>query len=400
MARSFLITFKPALEYPKRGWPLEELLKLVKRFSNGEPVQEDWRFANRTKANLGDRVFLLLQGKGGPAIIGYGSIVGTPNNSSGSWHMPISFESLLDPSKEALAIKDDLLGIKDGENLWRTQSSGVLIPEDTSAELERLVVGGKPKVITQTSSINPDWQRDELIIALSVYLKYRPNSPGKDSHEIVELSRVLNRLGEKLFPVEERSVTFRNVNGVYMKLMNFRRLDPQYTAEGRVGLSRGAKGEKEVWDEFSDSPELCQKVADAIIASLSDPEISMPWLESNISEDVQEAPEGRLLTRKHLVRERNQKLTKSKRDQARKRHGKLACEVCDFDFLAYYGSHGDGFIECHHTTPVSEYSSEQNTHIDDLALVCANRHRMIHRSKPWLDIDKLKELVRMAQKTA
>jgi predicted HNH restriction endonuclease len=29
-------------------------------------------------------------------------------------------------------------------------------------------------------------------------------------------------------------------------------------------------------------------------------------------------------------------------------------------------------------------------YINDLALVCANRHRMIHRAKPWLTMEKLK----------
>ena len=66
---TFLITFKPKTENPERGWPLAELQTLVKALSSG-PVLERWRFLNRRDANIGDRVFLLLQGKGGPAIIG------------------------------------------------------------------------------------------------------------------------------------------------------------------------------------------------------------------------------------------------------------------------------------------------------------------------------------------
>ena len=57
---------------------------------------------------------------------------------------------------------------------------------------------------------------------------------------------------------------FRNPNGVYMKMMNFRRFDPEYTRQGRVGLTRGNKGEGLVWDEFAgDKPRLA-KVAAAI----------------------------------------------------------------------------------------------------------------------------------------
>jgi 5-methylcytosine-specific restriction protein A len=39
------------------------------------------------------------------------------------------------------------------------------------------------------------------------------------------------------------------------------------------------------------------------------------------------------------------------------------------------------------------------TRLIDLALVCANCHRMLHRSRPWPTIAELRtELVRLAQK--
>jgi 5-methylcytosine-specific restriction enzyme A len=240
---------------------------------------------------------------------------------------------------------------------------------------------------------NPDWLRDELILALNVYLKHRPNPPGKDTTEIRDLSALLNRLGEKLFSPEDRSDTFRNVNGVYMKLMNFRRLDPQYTAHGRIGLARGAKAEEEVWAEFADDPERCQEVSDAISATLDDPETEPAWIDPDVDEGIQDAPEGRLLTRKHVARERNRKLVQSKRKQVFKKQGRLACEACGFDFAACYGTRGDGFIECHHTKPVSSLVGGHRTHVNDLALVCANCHRIIHRTKPWLSIDELKAIL-------
>jgi hypothetical protein len=74
---------------------------------------------------------------------------------------------------------------------------------------------------------NPTWMRDELILALDIYLRYAGNPPRKGSAEIDELSETLNRLGRYLgIATEDR---FRNVNGVYMKLMNFRRFDPAFT---------------------------------------------------------------------------------------------------------------------------------------------------------------------------
>jgi 5-methylcytosine-specific restriction protein A len=237
---------------------------------------------------------------------------------------------------------------------------------------------------------NPDWTRDELIVALNVYLQTAPTLPAKDSEVILELSHNLNRLGEKLFPPEERSDTFRNPNGVYMKLMNFKRLDPTYTSQGKVGLSRGAAGEQEVWDEFQSDPNRCARVARAILESLDDNEVGTAWIGPDADEGLEEAPEGRILTKKHLVRERNRKLVQSKINRVLQQTSKLECEVCSFNFAATYGSRGDGFIECHHTKPVATLDAQSKTHIDDLALVCSNCHRMIHRSRPWLSLDELR----------
>lgn len=265
------------------------------------------------------------------------------------------------------------------------------IPAGIAAELELLVVA-KPAKPKEASKENPDWTRDELIVALDVYLQHRPNPPGKTSRRIIELSDLLNRIGAKLFSTVNRASTFRNVSGAYMKLMNFRRLDPEYTAEGKKGLTRGAKADEEVWAEFAGDPERCRKVAQAIIAALDDEGVSS-W-ETFIDDGVQEAAEGRLLTRTHLAKERNRALVESKRKQALKKFGCLACEVCGFDFLVAYGERGKGLIECHHTKPLKSLLPGQKTHIDDLALVCANCHRVIHRGKQWLTVAEPRALIK------
>ena len=93
-----------------------------------------------------------------------------------------------------------------------------------------------------------------------------------------------------------------------MKLMNFRRLDPLYTADGKVGLVRGAKTEEEVWAEFAGDVLRCAKVADAIMESVNDPAIPFYPADLELDGGMQEAAEGRLLTRKHVARERNKEL--------------------------------------------------------------------------------------------
>lgn len=389
---SFLITFKPATESPERGWPLEYLQKLVKRHRLGERPVEKWRFHNRKDVSLGDRAFLLLQGKRGPAIIGYGTVAAEPKNKNENWR-GIRFSELVDPANAVLVNKQRLLAIKGGSSVWRTQASGVQLAESIAADLEMLVVGKSSKPKSEGPDSNPDWTRDELILALQFYLNHRPNPPRKGSVEITELSSTLNLLGEKLFPPGERANTFRNANSVYMKLMNFRRLDPLYTSEGKTGLTRGAKAEEEVWAEFAADPVRCERVAAAIKATLDDPEIGAAWGEMD-NNGIQEASEGRLLTRVHIARERNQKLVESKRAQVMRKNGKLACEVCDFDFGAVYGDRGTGFIECHHIEPVESFAQGHKTHLDDLALVCANCHRIVHRYRPWLSVETLKALLK------
>src|SRR5687767_6121794 len=126
------------------------------------------------------------------------------------------------------------------------------------------------------ASSNPDWTRDEAILALDLYLKYKGNPPAKTSSEISSLSELLNRLARRLGMTGGSD--FRNTNGVYMKLMNFRRLDPAYSGRGLKGLARGARVDERVWEEFSVDPPHCAVVAAAIRATTesTEPLVDIP----------------------------------------------------------------------------------------------------------------------------
>jgi hypothetical protein len=105
------------------------------------------------------------------------------------------------------------------------------------------------------------------------------------------------------------------------------------------------------------------------------------------------AAEGRELLRLHRVRERDRGLVARKKRWVHFESGRLACEVCGFDFAAVYGSLGDGFAECHHTVPLAQPVGRRRTRLSDLAIVCANCHRMLHR-RPWHTVAGLRELLR------
>jgi predicted HNH restriction endonuclease len=52
-------------------------------------------------------------------------------------------------------------------------------------------------------------------------------------------------------------------------------------------------------------------------------------------------------------------------------------------------------MEAHHTQPLAEIEEDDaSLSIDDLALLCANCHRMLHRHKPWLTVEQLREILR------
>jgi 5-methylcytosine-specific restriction protein A len=85
----------------------------------------------------------------------------------------------------------------------------------------------------------------------------------------------------------------------------------------------------------------------------------------------------------HLKRERNQKLRAKKINDVMAKRGCLECEVCGFDFERTYGERGTRYAEVHHVTPL-RVSGPTDTRLQDLAILCANCHRMIHRGSDWL----------------
>ncbi|MCD2500182.1 HNH endonuclease [Clostridium sp. NSJ-145] len=77
----------------------------------------------------------------------------------------------------------------------------------------------------------------------------------------------------------------------------------------------------------------------------------------------------------------------------KEKNGKIYCEVCGFDYESVYGEIGKDYIEGHHIKPVSELEENEVTKVEDIVLVCANCHRMLHRKRPWLSKEKLKLLI-------
>jgi 5-methylcytosine-specific restriction protein A len=226
------------------------------------------------------------------------------------------------------------------------------------------------------------WLRDELILVLDLYMKGGGATTGAERDEVSALLRAI--------PVEVHladNPSFRSRAAVARKLGKFAAIDPN---SGNSGLPHLARGDQQVWEEFAHDPARLQAAAAAIRANLDS--ITPAEAEAD-EEDIADAPEGTILTRTHRVRERNAKLVARRKAKAKEQNGRVTCEGCSFDFEKVYGDRGTDFIECHHTVPVSSLVSGSHTRLKDLALVCSNCHRMIHRRAPWLTMDGLRALV-------
>lgn len=108
---------------------------------------------------------------------------------------------------------------------------------------------------------------------------------------------------------------------------------------------------------------------------------------------VQRDGSGRPLTEgAHLrvlvdMRERNSVAIR----RCKELHG-VKCFGCGFDFEAFYGPIGKGYIHVHHVQPISSHESEHAVDPKtDLVPLCPNCHAMVHHGTTVLSIDELKK---------
>ena len=235
---------------------------------------------------------------------------------------------------------------------------------------------------------NPKWHRDEIILALELYFRTETGQIHASNPQIIELSEILNFL-----PIQkERPNTgkFRNPNGVSLKLSNFLALDPTYEGKGMQSYS---KLDESVFNEFKDDKSSLIAIATNIRKTVANTDLRNSLYEAHEDQLNIEVKEGKVLFRLHRFKERNSKITALKKSKYLKANGKLDCEACGFEFQKVYGDIGKNFIECHHLIPLNEIEGETKTKLDDLALLCSNCHRMIHKISSN-SINELKEIIK------
>lgn len=232
---------------------------------------------------------------------------------------------------------------------------------------------------------NPDWIRDEIILALDLYFSCGETIPSEEDSRVVELSELLRRL--PYHSGASRVASFRNPAGVTFKLQNLRQV-----AAGK-GLNHTSKVDRDVWSDFGSQPERVFQLAKLIRELAAHDEA---FCVSDGTDTDVEFSEGRLVTRIHESRERDRRVRKQLLSLRRKR-GALQCDMCETSSPVVDTSMEDSIFEAHHRILLS-VGAERKTRLSDMALLCANCHRLLHRAissaKRWIDVDDGRDLLR------
>jgi putative restriction endonuclease len=95
------------------------------------------------------------------------------------------------------------------------------------------------------------WTREELILALNLYLKLPFGKLDARTPEIIHLAKIIGR----------------NANAVSMRLNNFASVDPFHQQRGVKGLVGGKKQVQPIWDEFINNKEELLFDSEKILAN-------------------------------------------------------------------------------------------------------------------------------------
>ncbi|MGW6014679.1 HNH endonuclease [Streptomyces sp. NPDC055210] len=239
---------------------------------------------------------------------------------------------------------------------------------------------------------SPAWTEDELVLAGALVVKNGWHELRTGDHAVQELSELLRAL--PLHGPEALAIPgFRSADSVSRKTTDFASNHHNYAGKP----TRCGEPTIRMIDAFTHREAEMLQTARALEEGIGSGQLQLiPPQPDEVDESGSAAIEGRLLARWALSRERDPKLRRMKIQKVQRNGQPLRCEVCAFDFAHAYGPLGEGYIEVHHVTPL-HISGTRETKLADLACLCANCHRMCHRSRPgesWRTPDALRAMIR------
>lgn len=138
------------LKWDPNKWDWRNITELATAVSNGVPVTRPWSCGVARKIAAGDRVFLIRLGREPRGIIASGDVTrgsyeghnlepqDTGRGRKGGLFVDVRFDTLVEPTTEAAlprtSLNDGLLSTY----FWDIKTSGVQVPDNVAAELERL----------------------------------------------------------------------------------------------------------------------------------------------------------------------------------------------------------------------------------------------------------------------
>jgi len=341
---------------------------------------------HRDSMNLGDTVYIWRNAGRAKAIAGIVAVsvitglpTVEPDNPNAKAYWIDSAESdqalhrvklrVLDRAKAKGVIKTDWLAedpiCNDLPNLRMRQQTNYPLNDEHAERIARL-----------WSKTGRDFDRLDLLISLRAYDQTFGSPVSKKPGEPVSLAAIL---------------TGRAVSSIYAKVMNFRSLDSR---EPGAGQENGGEPTSRIWNEFWTGTDLDRYRLDAALSELLSPgsePVSLKQLEAEADEATDCNTEGRRRLVTHYRIERDRRVVDRAKAAWIVADPLLRCSTCRMSFLETYGDLGTGYIEAHHKTPLSDLASgdEIETRIEDLAPVCSNCHRMLHR-KGGCSVDELR----------
>jgi 5-methylcytosine-specific restriction protein A len=267
--------------------------------------------------------------------------------------------------------KYNLLG---REKIW--QEVQKYVSDDTKPNTKIKMISDK--------KTNPDWTREELILALDLYYELDQGQMHKGHPEVIRISNELRALGiHKTIP---DIVKFRNPSSVSRRLGNFKTMDSGYKGEG---LPNSGKLAKEVFEEFANRRDKLRKEA-SIVRQL----YLKSEAETSSAAEPRASYNSEFIFQYHKNRETDPLVMKVKKEMVLFETKKLKCEICGFDSLTFYGEIGNDLMEIHYNKEPQNEPNLEVSDMNDFVIVCSNCHKVLDKNFGLLNSADLKKISR------
>jgi predicted HNH restriction endonuclease len=160
----------------------------------------------------------------------------------------------------------------------------------------------------------------------------------------------------------------------------------ELTSGGKVGPLVGPNGVQR-FRKMREVTAASAAILDSLVKDLAGQQI--PLRDLDIHQEHVSSTEGKRLLRIHLSRERDPKIVALKKRAA----ASLACEACGLLFRDRYGPSAPDYCEVHHLLPLAQLKGERETRLEDLAILCANCHRVAHLRTPPFRVKEIRKML-------